>query len=95
MKDKSPNFVFLVQSKANDVCLESVSKTLGFLDCFNVNFLGKRGRLALLWKQDMKVDIVSLSQWHIYARMEVEGPHPKWLLINFYAEPDTNKQSFS
>lgn len=72
-----------------------MSKTLGFLDFFNVNSPGKRGRLALLWKQDMKVDIVNFSQWHIYAWMESEGPHPKWLLINFYGEPDTNKLSFS
>lgn len=95
MQDKSPHFIFLVETKANDARLDLVRRTLRFLDCFTFNFLGRRGRLTLLCEQDMKVDIVNFSKWHISTWMELGVSPPKWLFTDFYGKLDTNKQNLS
>lgn len=56
-----PEFSFLVETKANDVRLEMVRRKLGLLGCLNVSALARKGGLALLWKNDLKVDIVNFS----------------------------------
>lgn len=72
-----------------------VRRKLGFSDCLTVSALGRNGGLALLWKNDVKVDIVNFSQSHISAWMEVEGVTPRWFFTGFYGEPKASKRNSS
>lgn len=62
MHNKSAKAVFLVETKTNDVRMGSMRRKLGFLDFLVVNAIGRYGGLVMLWKGELKVDIVNFSQ---------------------------------
>ena len=50
---------------------------------------GKSGGLSFLWKPDVKVDVQTVSRWHIDAFIDSGGSIGVWRLIGFYGNPDT------
>lgn len=95
VQEKIPKIMFLIETKSNSMHIEFVSKKLGYFGCFCVNSVGKNGGLALLWKDDLKVEIINYSQWHISACVELEGLPFKWIFMGFYREPKTSKRFLS
>lgn len=95
VQEKIPKIMFLIETKSNSMHIEFVSKKLGFSSFFCVNLVGKNGGLALLWKDDLKVEIINYSQWHISAWVELEGLPFKWVFMGFYREPKTSKHCLS
>lgn len=87
--------VFLVETKSNNVRLESVRKKLGFYSALCINSIGKMGGLALLWKYELKVEIINYSQWHISTWVELKGSPFKWIFTDFYGELETSKWHLS
>lgn len=60
-----------------------------------MNATGRNEGLSLLWKGDLKVDIINFSQWHISAWVEGDNSTHKWILTGFHSELDTSKRALS
>ncbi|XP_042939597.1 uncharacterized protein LOC122274643 [Carya illinoinensis] len=75
--------------------LERLKRGLGMEGCFVVDLVGKKGGLALYWKNNEEVEIKSYSTWHINAEVSEEGQGTKWLFTGFYGHPEIGKMMFS
>ena len=53
---------------------------------------GRNGGLALLWKEELKVDAQSYSDSHIDAIVGQEEDGQQWRLTGFYGNPETSKR---
>lgn len=76
VKEKQPNFVFLVETLSMKTSLERIRIRLGFDDLFVVEPIGRSGGLALLWKEEMDLELYNYSRYHINAIVKDEdGNH--------------------
>ena len=55
-----------------------------------VDCIGKSGGLALLWKDDMGVEIQNYSSRHIHAKILSTPNGGKWNLTGFYGHPNAS-----
>ncbi|XP_042939392.1 uncharacterized protein LOC122274417 [Carya illinoinensis] len=95
VQNKSPKFVFLMETKSNRTKVEAVKRRLQFDNSFVVNSRGTSGGLAFLWKDDMEAEVVSYTQNHISLIVKgMKGGIP-WHLTGFYGNPMTAKRQES
>ena len=67
-----------------------------FNNCVAVESTGRGGGLALLWLNEVKVDVQSFSRHHIDAIIgDGNEERGKWRFTGFYGEPDINKRQES
>jgi hypothetical protein len=52
-KGRSPNIVFLSETKASDSRINDVAKMIGFLNCVAIGPKGRSGGICLLWLDDL------------------------------------------
>lgn len=57
------------------------------MDC-----VGKSGGLALLWKEDVGLEIQNYSRRHIHAIVKNSIGGQSWKFIAFYGHPDASKR---
>lgn len=57
VKEKRPMMVFLMETKLQKEKMERIRHILGFPNMFVVDCVGKSGGLALLWREEIIVDI--------------------------------------
>lgn len=65
-----PHLLFLCETKLTHVQMSIVSRKLRLENCFAVNRNGKGGRLAMLWDNNVNVDVTSFSSHHIDAKVQ-------------------------
>lgn len=85
--------VFLCETKIEVRRLEMVKRRLGFQGCVGVNLIGRKGGLALLWRNPNVVEVFNFSQNHISAWVTTSLGNGKWLFTGFYGEPETLRRS--
>ncbi|XP_042982759.1 uncharacterized protein LOC122311987 [Carya illinoinensis] len=95
VEEKRPKVIFLIETKANASRLDGVRRRLGFEGCFVVEAVGRKGGLALLWREEVGVEVYNFSQWHISVWMGKGGESARWLLFGFYGQPETAKRKES
>ncbi|XP_042983221.1 uncharacterized protein LOC122312630 [Carya illinoinensis] len=95
VKDKCPNLVFLVETKAGKQRLESVRRSLKLDGCFVVHSVGLSGGIALLWKEEWEVTIINYTRWHISALVKEEVNGQTWQFTGFYGHLETAKRKGS
>ncbi|CAM8908580.1 unnamed protein product [Rhodiola kirilowii] len=61
----NPQVIGLIETKADKKKMERIRVLLGFFGCFVVPAKGASGGLALLWRREVDVSIVSFSFYHI------------------------------
>jgi hypothetical protein len=61
--------VFLMETKLRNHKMESVKNKTGYNGMFVVDCIGRSGRLALLWRDDIDVEIHNYSRRHINAKV--------------------------
>lgn len=66
--------------------MERCKHKLHFPYYFTVDYMGRRGGLALLWKGDLYVCIQFYSRNHIDALIK-NGDKPEWRFIGIYGYP--------
>ncbi|CAM8951481.1 unnamed protein product [Rhodiola kirilowii] len=82
-----PSILGLVKTKKSDEEWEALRCKLGFKGCLSIRSRGKAGGLALLWGQEVDVDLLSFSHSHINVCVQGDcGFH----LTLFYGNPRTN-----
>ncbi|TXG57285.1 hypothetical protein EZV62_018598 [Acer yangbiense] len=66
---------------------DKIKTQLGYSGGVQVNSKGKSGGLALLWKDDWDVTVLSMSLGHIDARVRMEDGY-LWRFSGFYGNPN-------
>ncbi|XP_035546500.1 uncharacterized protein LOC118348588 [Juglans regia] len=92
VQNKSPKFVFLMETKCNRFKLETVKRQLKFDNSFVVDSIGARGGLAFLWKEEAEAEVVSYTQHHISLIVKEMRAGGYWILTDFYGNPITSKR---
>jgi hypothetical protein len=95
VKEKRPNLVFLMETKLQVHCLESIKVRVGFGSVFVVDCVGQSGGLALMWKGELSVEIQNYSCFHINAIVRTEANSPPWKFTAFYGHPIAHKRKES
>jgi hypothetical protein len=67
VKAKCPTVIFLMETGMRQVKMEKIRCSLGFNNLFVVDYIGKSGGLALLWKEEAGLEIQNFSHRHIHA----------------------------
>jgi hypothetical protein len=92
VKDKKPNLVFLMETKLPSHRMEAIKFKIGYASNFVVDNVGRSGGLALIWSEEVRVDIQNFSQRHISAKVQMEANGNSWYLTGFYGQPDVGKR---
>ncbi|CAM8880259.1 unnamed protein product [Rhodiola kirilowii] len=79
-----PSILGLLETKKADGNWDELRCRLGFKGCLSVRSRGKAGGLALLWKDDVGVDLKSFSYSHIDVWVKGEE---EFFLTVFYGNP--------
>jgi endonuclease/exonuclease/phosphatase family metal-dependent hydrolase len=95
VKEKRPNFLFLMETKRNKIKMEVIRSQLGYAGMFVVDPVGKSGGLALLWRVVEEIEIQNYSRRHINAIVTNLTTGVQWKLTGFYGHPEWNKRKES
>ncbi|XP_075649855.1 uncharacterized protein LOC142620359 [Castanea sativa] len=69
---------------------QRLKRKLDFQQGFNVPRVGLRGGLALLWRDNVEIDVQTSSPHHIDALINQNGV--VWRFTRFYGHPETSKR---
>ena len=61
VKKESPHVVFLSQTKLHVKELDKVRRKCGLNGCFGVSAKGRSGGLAIIWKEEIRLQVISFS----------------------------------
>ncbi|XP_062152034.1 uncharacterized protein LOC133860439 [Alnus glutinosa] len=92
VKEKKPNVVFLIETLCRGNTMEKIICKLGFEGLFVVNPIGRSGGLALLWKENLFLEIFNYSRQHINAIIRNEDGSPGWKFTGFYGFPNAARR---
>ena len=95
IKKEAPKIVFLMETKSNKEWMVMVRDKCEFKNGFFVDSNGANRGLALLWKEEIRLDVQTYLQTHIDALMEGETDAGWWHFTGFYGNLDTSKRSES
>ena len=65
VRKEEPKIIFLVETKLNRDWMDMVKDKCNFKNGLYVDNIGSKGGLAMLWKEEVKLDIQTFSQSHI------------------------------
>lgn len=74
--------------------MENLRAELKFDCCFSVERCGMGGGLALLWNNDVNVDVRSFNKFHIDVLVK-DSTVPSWRFTGFYGDLVTSKRGDS
>ena len=77
-----------MKTKVDKEVLERICRKLQNTNLFVVPHLNKGGGLALLWKNDYNVIVMSSSDRHIDTVID-HGMNDAWHFMGFYGDPET------
>lgn len=70
IKKEDPDVLFLQETKLSTTKMELYRVKLKFYDRFNVEAVGHSGEIAILWKSNVHLSILSYSKSHIDANID-------------------------
>ena len=84
---KDPKMVFLMETKVDKEVVQRISRKMQYPNFFIVPCHNKGGGLALLWKDDFMLDVLTSSDNHIDGVVD-QGMNDASRFIGFYGNPD-------
>jgi hypothetical protein len=93
VKQKKPAMVFLMETKIRGDEMELIQLKLGIPNMFVVDCIGKSGGLALLWDEDVTLDIQNYSQRHINGVVKLGMSGDQWKFTGFYGHSNPSKRN--
>lgn len=57
-----------METKCQEKQLNLVKTRLGFQNAFVINLLGRRGRIALFWKDEANLEVLNYFNYHIHVK---------------------------
>ncbi|XP_031127667.1 uncharacterized protein LOC116029767 [Ipomoea triloba] len=94
VSSQRPNFVFLMETKAQSAQLERLKIRLGYEGLFTVDRVGLGGGLALFWHTSDMASLLSYSGNHIDVIVTL-ADKPPWRLTCFYGFPERSRRQQS
>lgn len=94
VREKKPNFLFLVEAHCSKEKLESLKAQLGMCGLLAVDSIGRSGRLGLFWNLSSGVLVLGYSKSCVDVLVKMEGLG-SWRITCFYGELDQNKREES
>uniref|UniRef100_A0A803PWX1 Reverse transcriptase domain-containing protein n=1 Tax=Cannabis sativa TaxID=3483 RepID=A0A803PWX1_CANSA len=94
VREVDPAIIFLMESKLTRVQAERVCSVLKFDSLWTVDRVGLSGGLLLMWKKEVKLQVLDSSIGHILATVAGNGFSP-WYLTGFYGNPEASLRKFS
>ncbi|KAL8106853.1 hypothetical protein AgCh_023591 [Apium graveolens] len=91
IRQDRPSVIFLCETLSSKVQMERVRLKIKFQGMLMVEAQGRSGGLALFWKENDQVKLLSLSQNHIDVEITIRGMLT-WRLTGFYGEPNQNQR---
>jgi hypothetical protein len=88
VKEKRPDFLFLIETISSKQCMEWLRVRLGFQGLFVVEPVERSGGLALFWRVAEELEIQNYSRRHINAIVKSAENDMSWKLTGFYGHPD-------
>ena len=90
VRAQDPAVVFLAETWLVEDRLKSLLRNFVCDQKFVVSKINQGGGLALLWRSDIDVNVVSSSLNHIDAVINLGKEH-SWRFTGFYGNPETHK----
>ena len=87
MREKAPKVLFLMETKQTVKEMKWIQNELHFDAMLVVACLGRRGGLAMLWKEEVDLNIQTYNQNHIDALI-LTKQNMSWRIIGFYGKPE-------
>lgn len=84
--------IFLMETLAKNNRMQDIKRKLGWNGCFTMEPLGRGGGLALLWKENISVTVLSYPQNHIDSQIQLEGSCLSWRFTGFYGMPECTQR---
>ena len=91
VKEQAPSICFLMETRLDREGINHWCKELPFKNCFVVKKPGHGGGLALLWKEDIGVDVFKFLDNQISVTV-TESDGFQWVLTSFYGWLETQDQ---
>ena len=95
VKKEEPKIVFLMETKSNRDWMVMVKDKCNFKHGLYVDNIGSKGGLAMLWGEEVKLDIQTFSQSHIDCLVDSGAEYGWWHLTGFYCNLETSKRKES
>jgi hypothetical protein len=92
LKQKRPILVFLMENKIRKNKMEVIQCKLNYTSMFVVDCVGRSGGMALLWGDEVFVEVQNFSQRHINGLVKIFEFAESWQFKGFYGHPDTSKR---
>lgn len=87
---RNPNVIFFSETLSLSVRFEALRVKLKFTNCFSVDYVGRSGGLAILWRNNISCSIVSYSNNHI--DVHVFYSLGDWRITGFYGLPERGRR---
>lgn len=71
--------------------MEGLKTSLGFYNAFVVSSIGRSSGLGIFWNNEIKMDFLPYSQYHIDVIL-TEGGHDPWRLTCVYGEAQSSER---
>lgn len=84
-----------METKLKSQRFDNIKQWLGFSNCFVVDPVGRKEGLAILWRDNVQLDIHNFSLMLISAWVEDTFTKIKWLFFKFYGEPTSSKKHYT
>ncbi|KAF9602068.1 hypothetical protein IFM89_024835 [Coptis chinensis] len=84
---ENPDILFLSETKLSGASMASINLQLGFPNIFSVSSCNKAGGLALLWKDNIDLNIFYSCKHIINARINTGPGNKSWVVSFFYGSP--------
>ena len=92
MQRWDPIIVFLMETKLNIRAMKREKEKASFVFGLIVHKVENCGGLAMLWKKEIKLEIMGYARNFIDAIITDEPSRFKWRITGFYGHPETHRR---
>jgi exonuclease III len=85
VRKHAPTVLCIQETQLQKAHMEGLARSIGFDRCFVVSSLGRSGGLAIFWNNNISIEILPYSQYHIDVIVKEVGKDP-WRLTTVYGE---------
>ncbi|MBA0696429.1 hypothetical protein Goari_002980, partial [Gossypium aridum] len=78
LKQNNPQIVFLKETKVSEKHMEIIRRRCRFTNGLEVGAVGTRGEIYLAWREEVQVNLKTLSTSHIDVLIKEEGVNEEW-----------------
>jgi hypothetical protein len=87
----APSILCIQETQISRIRVEALASSFGFDQAFAVDSDGRSGGLGIYWNNDVTIDVLGYSQYHIDVSVTGIGEIP-WRLTSVYGEAQTSER---